>query len=245
MNKCFIAACAAACCVSAADAASLADLEREVRASQQAGTQMQREITQLTSELQQANGQIEEAQYRINELQKTQLDLYRQIDELRGQLASGCSRSGESGAKAAAVSDGSERASSIKKSAAVSKNGDKDAYKKALDLVMNDKNYKGSVAAFKKFLADYPDSSLIDNAHFWLADSNSKLGNAQEAKMHFLQVVKNPEATKRSEALFKLGMIAKSEGNGDSAKKFFALVVRDYPESATAKLAEKEIAKLK
>lgn len=245
MNKRIFAVCAAACCVSAADAASLADLEREVRASQQAGTQMQREITQLTSELQQANGQIEEAQYRINELQKTQLDLYRQIDELRGQLASGCSRSGESGAKTAASSDSSDGASSIKKSSAAPKSGDKDAYKKALDLVMNDKNYKGSVAAFEKFLTDYPDSQLVDNAHFWLADSNSKLGNVQEAKKHFLHVVKNSDATKRSEALFKLGMIAKSEGNTDSAKKFFALVVRDYPDSATAKLAEKEIAKLK
>ena len=56
----------------AVNAASVSDLERQVRASEQARVIMQQRLEEMEMELNAANGRLEEANNAIRELQKNQ-----------------------------------------------------------------------------------------------------------------------------------------------------------------------------
>lgn len=221
-----------------ANAASVADLERQVRASEQARIQMQQQLQDMSTDLNMVNGRLEEANNTIQELQQNQQDLYRQIDELRSQIA---------GKGNVEVSSGKTEKTPTPTKKTVDTNGisDKDAYQSAVSLIMNDKNYSAAHKAFTKFINNYPNSPFLSNAYFWLGEASLKQGNNTEAKQSFLVVIKDNESNKRAEALYKLGVISLQEKKTDYAKKFFALVIRDYPSSTTAKLAQNELNKLK
>ncbi len=216
--------------------ASVADLERQVRASEQARISMQHQLEQMGSELNAVYGKLEEAGNSIRELQRNQQDLYRQIDELKSRLAS---------ATAAPPPAQPEPAKNSGSKPAPSAGNGKEAYQDAVNLIMVDKNYPAASKAFKDFLAKYPDSPFKSNAHFWLGESCMKQKNSTEAKQNFLLVVKDTGSNKRAEALYKLGVIEATSGDPDKAKKFFSLVLREYPGTATARLAQNELDRLK
>jgi tol-pal system protein YbgF len=222
------------------NAASVSDLERQVRASEQARVIMQQRLEEMEMELNAANGRLEEANNAIRELQKNQQDMYRQIDALKSQLASAASSkpqtqtsqqqsSGDSKETVQAPNDGS----------------DKTAYQNAVNLIMVDKNYPGACQAFKNFISKYPNSLYLSNAYFWLGEAYMKQKKYTEAKQNFLVVIKDSSSNKRAESLYKLGVISNNEKNTDYARKFFSLVVRDYAGTTTAKLAQNELDKLK
>ncbi len=220
-------------------AASVSDLERQIRASEQARIQMQQQIEEMGTELNMVNGRLEEANNTILELQQNQQDLYRQIDELRNQLSGGASVQQQ-------VSKSDNGNVNNKKPEDISSNvGDKEAYQQAVALIMNKRDYNGAKKAFTSFIKTYPNSQLLSNAYFWLGEASLKLNDSTSAKQNFLVVIKDNNSNKRAEALYKLGVIYLQEKNTDYAKKFFALVLRDYPNTTTAKLAQNELNKLK
>jgi tol-pal system protein YbgF len=218
-------------------AASVADLERQVRASEQARVIMQQRLEELEMELNTANGRLEEANNAIRDLQKNQQDMYRQIDSLKSQLAASANQSKPS----RPVSD------SAKPSASQTSNdgSDKAAYQDAVNLIMVDKNYPAATKAFKNFIDKYPNSLFLSNAYFWLGESYMKQKKYTEAKQNFIVVAKDSSSSKRAESLYKLGVISNNEKNVDSARNFFSLVVRDYAGTTTAKLAQNELDKMK
>ncbi|MBQ8708234.1 MAG: tol-pal system protein YbgF [Succinivibrionaceae bacterium] len=217
-------------------AASVADLERQVRAAEQARIAMQQRLEDMDRELNVANGRLEEANNAIRELQKNQQDLYRQIDSLKNLQNSGKPAP-------AAVKTSSHSGASSGANASAS-GGDREAYQKAVNLIMLDKNYAQAVKAFKDFISKYPDSTYLGNAYFWQGEANMKQGKNDEARQSFMVVIKDRDSNKRSESLYKLGLISVSQKNNDLAKKFFALVIQDYPGTTTAKLAQNELSKI-
>ncbi len=237
LKKSFLVVCGLIWAIPSVWGASVADLERQVRASEQARIAMQQQLQQMDQDLSQMYGKLEEATNQIKELQKNQQDLYRTIDSLKEQLA-----------KANARVQTETPSNNTKPSANVpsaNDGSDKNAYQKAVDLVMVDKNYPAAIKEFKQFLEKYPNSSLVNNAHFWLAESYMKQNMFTESKQNFLVVIKDPSSNKRAESLYKLGVISGKEGNVDHAKKFYSLVLRDYEGTTTARLAQHELDKLK
>ena len=88
---------------------------------------------------------------------KQQRDLYADLDQrmkaLEGRGGSGAAAAGSAAANAAAAAT-----------------DDKNAYQAAFNL-MKDGKYDGAIAAFEKFLTAYPDSSMAENAQYWLGEA--------------------------------------------------------------------------
>lgn len=226
----------------AVNAASVSDLERQVRASEQARVIMQQRLEEMEMELNAANGRLEEANNAIRELQKNQQDMYRQIDALKSQLANATASKPQNQAQPSQQLSSGDSRESVQ---APNDGSDKTAYQNAVNLIMVDKNYPGACHAFKNFISKYPNSLYLNNAYFWLGEAYMKQKKYTEAKQNFLVVIKDSSSNKRAESLYKLGVISNNEKNTDYARKFFSLVVRDYAGTTTAKLAQNELDKLK
>lgn len=226
----------------AVNAASVSDLERQVRASEQARVIMQQRLEEMEMELNAANGRLEEANNAIRELQKNQQDMYRQIDALKSQLANATASKPQNQAQPSQQQSSGDSRESVQ---APNDGSDKTAYQNAVNLIMVDKNYPGACQAFKNFISKYPNSLYLNNAYFWLGEAYMKQKKYTEAKQNFLVVIKDSSSNKRAESLYKLGVISNNEKNTDYARKFFSLVVRDYAGTTTAKLAQNELDKLK
>ena len=226
----------------AVNAASVSDLERQVRASEQARVIMQQRLEEMEMELNAANGRLEEANNAIRELQKNQQDIYRQIDALKSQLANATASKPQNHTQPSQQQSSADSRESVQ---TPNDGSDKTAYQNAVNLIMVDKNYPGACQAFKNFISKYPNSLYLNNAYFWLGEAYMKQKKYTEAKQNFLVVIKDSSSNKRAESLYKLGVISNNEKNTDYARKFFSLVVRDYAGTTTAKLAQNELDRLK
>jgi len=68
-------------------------------------------------------------------------------------------------------------------------------------------------------------------------------GKKDDATYYYAVVVKNyPKSPKSSDAMYKVGVIMQEKGDSDKAKAVFQQVVKLYPNTESAKLAQKRLA---
>merc|ERR1712098_719197 len=112
-----------------------------------------------------------------------------------------------------------------------------EAYERAVNLVLKDKRYDQAIPEFKSFIASFPESVYVANAHYWLGQLLFNKGNLLESARSFETVSDQFKASnKRGDALLKLGMIAQKQNNVEQAKQYYQQVLTEYPESASARL---------
>ena len=120
-----------------------------------------------------------------------------------------------------------------------------DAYDKAIALVLEDKRYDAAIPAFESFLQNFPNSTYVPNAHYWLGQLLYAQQEYQKAHDHFKQVVDNyPDSNKRADCLLKLGVIAAEQGKTADAKTFYQQVLTEYSDSTEANLAKQRLSNL-
>jgi tol-pal system protein YbgF len=120
------------------------------------------------------------------------------------------------------------------------------AYQKALDAWRGD-DQKLCIDRFRKFLQTYPASPHADDAAYWMADCHFKQGDYRVAVLRFNDVVRvYPAGNKAPEALYRQGesLLKLGPGFHDAARTVFEQVVKDYPDSARAKEAQKQLSAL-
>jgi tol-pal system protein YbgF len=118
------------------------------------------------------------------------------------------------------------------------------AYKKAFDLLREGKSSE-SAAAFTQFLTVYPQSSLLDNAHYWLGESNYVSKDYNAALRSFKTVVdKFPDSRKRADALLKIGYCQYELKNWKESRDALKRAQQAGAGTQVAKLAEQRLAKL-
>ena len=89
------------------------------------------------------------------------------------------------------------------------------------------------------------DSALIPNAYYWMGQMKYKEKNYAKAKENFLSVTKYKDSQKRADSIYKLGLISLAQKDPGRAKKYFTLVVQQYPQDTSAMFAKKELEKIK
>jgi tol-pal system protein YbgF len=97
---------------------------------------------------------------------------------------------------------------------------------------------------FRDFLQTYPSSNYAENASYWMADCYFKRGDFKTAVLRFDDVVARYPAGKRApDALFRQGeaLLRLGPGYGKAAGKAFERVIQEYPESARAQEARKQL----
>jgi tol-pal system protein YbgF len=177
---------------------------------------------------------------------KQQRDLYADLDQRMKKLES---RSGSAAPAAstpspAASSEAPVVAGATTSNAADGNGDDKASYQAAFNL-LKDGQYDRAVAAFQKFLATYPDSSLADNGQYWLGEAYYVNRTFPEAQAAFQRVVdKYPQSRKLPDALLKIGYCRYEMKQFDSAREVLSQLVARYADTPAARQAQQRLDKM-
>ncbi|PKH03466.1 tol-pal system protein YbgF [Psychromonas sp. MB-3u-54] len=183
---------------------------------------MQNQLTQLSKELREIKGGMELFEHKINEIENRQRNLYQLIEQ----------------PKAVSTTTTTTTNNTVTATSA----GEQSAYQAAKDLVLVNKDFNQAITAFEAFIIDYPQSELLPNSHYWLGLVLYQQKKRKEARVAFLTVSeKFPQSAKRADSLFKIGIIDEYLGELASAKDFYQKVLKEYPNSTAAGLAQKQL----
>jgi len=97
---------------------------------------------------------------------------------------------------------------------------------------------------FREFLQNHPSSSYRDDAKYWIADCYFKQGDYKTAILRFDDVVaQNAGGKKAADALYRQGeaLLRLGPAYNKAAEKAFERVVKEYPDSARAPDAKRQL----
>ena len=189
------------------------------------------DITSLRTEVQQMLGEIETLRFDLNNQADGNRSLYQDLDqrlqnlEAAQQQLRSMPQSSPGGPPVAAINDDQ-------------------AYNAAFALVQA-QNYIGAQTAFESFLRTYPQSPLRSNAQYWLAETLYAQLSFRTALAEFQKVIDQyPASTKVPDALLKIGYSNDELGNRDAARQALMRVLREFPDTEIAGLAEERLTRI-
>lgn len=192
------------------------------------------QIRALQEEVALLRGLLEEQSYELKQLKQLQLDNYMDLD----RRLSGGARPVTSAASidvspiATAPVTASIPGAQLPESASES-----DVYKAAYDL-LNQKDFDGSVAAFKEHLNRFPNGDFASNSHYWLGKIAMLKKDYPQAKSWFTELIANfPSAAKVPDAQLDLGKVYFLMGDKAKAKSLLSEVAAGSNDAA--RLAQK------
>jgi len=121
--------------------------------------------------------------------------------------------------------------------------GELEAYRAAYDAWRTGKS-EACVDRFRNFLQTYPASAYADDATYWMADCYFKQGDYKTAVLRYDDVVSRyPAGNKAADALYRQGeaLLKLGPGYGKAAGRAFERVLKEYPESARAVEAKRQL----
>jgi tol-pal system protein YbgF len=212
----------------------LARIERVV--ANQSLLELSNQVESLRSDLRAMHNDVDELTNSLESARKQQRDLYADLDRRMKNLEShgGAVGAGAAGATAGAgAGDGGASPAS-----------DQDAYQSAFAL-LKDSQYDRAIAAFQKFLAAFPDSTLADNAQYWLGEAYYVNKSFTDAQTAFQRVIdKYPQSRKRPDALLKIGYCQYELKQWDLAKRTLSLAAVQFPDTPAGHLAQQRLDKM-
>lgn len=211
----------------------LEQLERVMDARNAAQMALLDQMSTLQDEVAELRGRTEEHAHQLEQILQRQREIYQEIDR----------RLTATPAPSGAVDSRSVPTNESDTSSSYSSNlGENDAYDKAIRLVMEDRRYDAAIPEFRSFIKQFPDSSYVPNAHYWLGQLLYAEGDFSAAKQEFSTVAERyPDSNKRADSLLKLGIVAQQQGEKELARSYFDKVIADYPDSTPADLAAKRL----
>jgi tol-pal system protein YbgF len=200
------------------------------------------QLEALRNDVRALHNDVDQMSNALEASRKQQRDLYADLElrlktvESRGGGASGAA------APAGVTGAGPQLASG--QDAASATGDDKASYQAAFNL-LKDGQYDRAIAAFQKFLATYPDSSLADNAQYWLGEAFYVNKAYPEALSAFQRVVdKYPQSRKLPDALLKIGYCRYEMKQLDSAREVLTQVASRYADTPAGRLAQQRLEKM-
>jgi tol-pal system protein YbgF len=107
------------------------------------------------------------------------------------------------------------------------------------------KHYVDAEASFQRFLQAEPNSELADNAQYWIGECRYSRGDMRGALAAFRETVaRYPVGNKTADALLKAGMSLENLGDKEGARNTYQEVLKRFPGTAVAAVAEERRAKL-
>src|SRR5260370_31535366 len=193
----------------------------------------------LRNDLRGMHNDVDQLTNNLEASRKQQRDLYADLDRRMKVLES---RGGTGAGSAAGSGDAGAGGAGADSSAPGS--DDKAAYQTAFNL-LKDSQYDRAIAAFRKFLASFPDSPLADNAQYWLGEGYYVNKSFEDAQAAFQRVVdKYPQSRKRPDSLLKIGFCQYELKQWDSAKGTLSKVATQFPDTTAGRLAQQRLDKM-
>ncbi|MDY6952401.1 MAG: tol-pal system protein YbgF [Thermodesulfobacteriota bacterium] len=102
--------------------------------------------------------------------------------------------------------------------------------------------YEEARGLFQSFLEGYPQSDKADSARFWIGEIYYRDKWYEKAILEYQRVIEDhPKGNKVPSALLKQGFAFSNLGDTDNAKLILKELVRKYPESNEARIAQKKL----
>jgi tol-pal system protein YbgF len=124
-------------------------------------------------------------------------------------------------------------------------NGSDTANYQAAFALLRDSQYDKAIPAFQQFLASFPDSSLAENAQYWLGEAYYVNRAFPEALAAFQKAVdKYPQSRKLPDSLLKIGYCDYELKQWESAKEILSQVATQYADTPAGHLAAQRLDKM-
>lgn len=229
------------------------DEANNTRASFNDNANLLDKVQGLQQELQELRGQIEVQAHDLKMLQQQQLAFYKDLD---ARLANSAGKAEANNAPTPLSMDKpvvqqpvkTAPSSSTRNNAVVvpvaanpasrvNPADEQISYLAAYELVKN-KHYDEAVTAMQAFSNKYPQGGYTANAEYWLGELYMVKKLYPQAVEHFDVVLKKfPSSSKSAASLLKTGYAYAALGNNVEARKRLQQVVKNYPGTSTAQLA--------
>lgn len=192
---------------------------------------MFRQYQQLQAEVSALRGQLEEQAYELQKLKQQHQEDFASLDR---RLSGGSAPSGSSTAEnpAAPINASSAVQPPVSPGDKPGNTDGREEYEAAYGL-LKEKNYSGASAAFKAFVAKYPDSEYAGNSWFWLGFVYQTQGDTNSAGAAFSSLIERfPSHSKTDDAKYNLGKIYNQQGKTDQARTLLKEVAAGNSKSA-------------
>lgn len=195
--------------------------------------QLAQQIELAQNEVRTLRGQLEQIEFNLQGTRDQQRELYSDVDRRLTQIEAGTARTTEARAAQPSgagllVPDGDDRAN----------------YQAAFDLLKEGK-YAEAANGFRQFLAAFPESSLADNAQYWLAETHYVTKVYEDALREFQTVLNRyPQSRKLPDALLKIGYCNYELKHWNEARVALSQVRQQFPDTTAARLAGQRLAQM-
>lgn len=205
--------------------------------------QVSQSLDEVQGNLRELRGQIEQLEHSEQALGKQQRDLYGDLDRrlsAGGGGAVGAAFGAAAGATAGAAV-GSEGGAAGSNAPSPTEQA---VYGQAFDALKAG-SYSTAITGFKDFLHTYPNSSLADNAQYWLGDAYYVSHDYDSAAGAFRTVLKKyPDSPKAADAMLKLGYTQFEQKQYPAARATLDEVTKKYPGTDAAKQAAERLRRI-
>ena len=189
------------------------------------------QMDELQRQVADIQGRTESLEYAADGTASRQRELYVDLDDRIQELERSLS------AGPASIVDGGLTPGQLP----VPGGSDRDNYQAAFEL-LKEQRYEPAAMAFQQFMISFPESQLIDNAQYWLAESYYVTGRFEDALQQFEVVIsKYPRSRKIPDALLKIGYSNYELERWEDARTALVQVQANYADTTAARLAEQRL----
>lgn len=243
-----------ACLMSVMQMASAENLTLEQRLTRVENLLLQQseqaqKFEQVRTELTEMREMLEKQTYEMEQIKQRQRNLYQDMDRRLSDLESGKQAAGSVAPIAPPVSVVAP-VTSVAPVIGAPDNGSGDTdgklvYDKAFGL-LKDGRYAQSIAEFRNFMQRYPQSKLLDNAQYWLAEACYVSRDYATALKEFQKILAlHKDSDKLTGAELKVGYTYYEMQDWANARTTLESVKSRYPDSAVAAKAEERLQRMK
>jgi tol-pal system protein YbgF len=213
--------------------------------------ELSNQLEALRADVRSMHNDVDQLNNSMEAQRRQQRDLYADLDQrMKALEARGNGAPAAAGSASALVANApSANPASSAAPAANAASGavpptDTSVYQAAFGL-LKDGQYDRAIQAFQEFLYNYPGSSLVDNAQYWMGEAYYVNRAYPEAQSAFQRVIdKYPQSRKIPDALLKIGYCRYEMKLWEPAKAALEQVISQYPDAPAAKLAQERLDKM-
>lgn len=223
--------------------------QRVTRVEQQVSNMAQMnlpgQISELRQQVEQLQGQLEIQAHQLELLQNQQKSFYQDLTQQISQLKAGNSATSNTTGDATATTTTAPTVAIPAAPTTLATPNDQTTYQAAFTLLEN-KKYNRAVSALQSYLKTYPKGQYVVNAHYWLGEIYYLQNKPDMASAEFQTIVSDyPTDQKVPDALLKIAFINDNAGKHAEARTELRQIVKKYPGTSAAQLANMRLQTVK
>ena len=211
------------------------------------GMEASRNGSQVNDEVRSLRGQLEELQHNFEQAQQqNQAQLQSLEQRLGGAPAASAGGNPADASQNPPPADNPAPPPPPAASSSGNPAPQEDAAYKANQALLQGGHYDDAIRGFRSMLDQYPQGSYADNAWYWLGQTYTVKGEYANAAQSYTTLLQRfPTSTKVPDATLSLGMVDLKLNKREEAKAMFQKVVREYPNSRAASMANGQLSQLR